>query len=349
MAMSGFFVLSGFGIHYSYTKRMQANWRQATRAFLLGRVCKIYPLYWLLLAVALWTDGYAARMAAAPQEAAWLPLHLLGVQNWWLFATDPLGGLFGLSWAVSVELCCYAAFPLLFLGVVRLNTRRNVLAAMAAVFVCTACWLMLLVFRWPQLYPAFRALWFDPATMTDAGFTPVLHSWLSYSSPLVRLPEFALGMLTAQLLHVEARSLHQPPAPPVLWMSAAFLYGLGTAAVLIDLSFAAITFRSALFPAVPAVLTIYLLVREADRIPRLFLSPRILTAAQATYCLYMLQYFTLHLFETRPQPVGDAAGLAVWAAKVLVSSALTMFLAHWLNVLVETPVHRRLQQALARR
>nr|WP_281354586.1 acyltransferase [Aurantimonas aggregata] len=110
-----FFMISGFFI----TTRYGGELRDVAdyRGFLRRRIARLYPLHVIvtlffvavaLLAMIAGADNYPWR-----QELEAMPLHLLAIHA--LGTTDHLALNF-VSWSVSAEIFCYAAFPLIIVA-----------------------------------------------------------------------------------------------------------------------------------------------------------------------------------------------------------------------------------------
>ena len=123
IAVSGFFVISGYLIRLVLSRKYDAGWHGA-KAFYISRALRIYPLYWLVLA-AYWTalvwlgDAPAFEFGRLPGDLSLLPYGILGMaadQNaFGLTTTDPL--LIGPAWTLCYDLLFYLLAPWLFVRV----------------------------------------------------------------------------------------------------------------------------------------------------------------------------------------------------------------------------------------
>lgn len=128
-----FFVLSGFLLAMNYSGRFAGGWTLgAWLDFLLQRVARIYPLYFVLMAASLAYSLllYGGVHASAPPPALALPqpardvaANLLMVQSWGLGES-----IDGVAWSLSTEWAAYLVFPLL-VAVALFGRRRAALAA----------------------------------------------------------------------------------------------------------------------------------------------------------------------------------------------------------------------------
>jgi peptidoglycan/LPS O-acetylase OafA/YrhL len=133
LATDFFLMLSGYVLARMYGERIVAG-RTGAAGFLVRRVARIWPAHLIVLA------AYAVAVAAAtlagvamnnPDGFAWelLPGHALLVHAWglsrpgWNYAT----------WTLSALVVCYAVFPLLWRGLVRLPSTAALPLAVAVV------------------------------------------------------------------------------------------------------------------------------------------------------------------------------------------------------------------------
>lgn len=123
-----FFVLSGFVIAHAYRERLQSGWQQ-TRAFLVRRVGRLWPLHVsLLLAFILFELGVlvAGRLGLSLGHEAFTDRNTVGALAGNLVLVQGLGVFDQLtwntpSWSISVEAFAYVLFAALCAV---LSTRR---------------------------------------------------------------------------------------------------------------------------------------------------------------------------------------------------------------------------------
>jgi peptidoglycan/LPS O-acetylase OafA/YrhL len=176
-----FFVLSGFVLTYSWGRDASAV------RFYRRRFARVYPVHLLFVAVAI------VPITAPPNWPA-LPANLLLLQAW--SPDDAVTRSFsGVSWSLSCELFCYAAFPLL----VRLLPRiRRPLATSAAVVVLAFAVGVALQVHSPGLglllfhLPAFRIVEFASGALAA---TAVMRGWV----PTLRIPWAAASVVACYL------------------------------------------------------------------------------------------------------------------------------------------------------
>jgi peptidoglycan/LPS O-acetylase OafA/YrhL len=161
-----FFALSGFILHHTYRGKLAEPGK--LKGFAVARFARIYPVY-LLATVAMvpFTPSFGG-WADVPQ---FLGLHL------WITTPVPLfGGWNGPAWTVSVEIFFYFCFPWLSALATRLGS-RSILVILA----------FLLLFTLVTASPTF------------VSTHPARFEWLRWvPTPLVRIPEFIIGLLVAE-------------------------------------------------------------------------------------------------------------------------------------------------------
>jgi peptidoglycan/LPS O-acetylase OafA/YrhL len=196
-----FFVLSGFILAYTYVAS-DGDLRGTRRAFWVARIARIYPVY--LLALALDFVPYLLRehhVAGMLTSAAAQPLLLQA----WIPSLDTWNSWDPPSWSLSVEAFFYLLFPFIIIALRRQS--KHVLWIVAGLSV--AVFAILPVFL---IYPVVT-WWPNLSWALDQ---------VLYFNPLMRLPEFTLGVVLG-LLHVRwhqqatsSRILH---TKSVLWDS----------------------------------------------------------------------------------------------------------------------------------
>lgn len=195
VGVSLFFVLSGFILTYTYTDARGAFTAQPPR-FWVARIARVYPVYLLGLLVSLpfflhWVSHRVAvdgALIGATKGGVVAGADLLLLQSWW----SPIAAVWNFpSWSLSCEAVFYLLFPFAAVPLARLPRRRLALVAVGL-------YAALLVP--PLLYLAVRPDGAVPATV-DSGAL-----WLTVLKfqPLLRLPEFLLGIVVGRLYMTRA-------------------------------------------------------------------------------------------------------------------------------------------------
>jgi peptidoglycan/LPS O-acetylase OafA/YrhL len=182
-----FFVLSGFILTHTY-----AGYKIDKAGFWRARFARIYPLYLFSLLVCAQPFLYLLRSTNPfggwfrEHTALTIALAITLLQAW----VPPAALAWNyVAWSLSVELFFYSLFPFLVPLVLRLPRRAIVAAAVG-------CWVVSLGFGL-----AYVAVNPDHVQLnaTEAAENLFWLNFLKYH-PIVRLPEFVLGMCCANLI-----------------------------------------------------------------------------------------------------------------------------------------------------
>lgn len=190
VGVSLFFVLSGFVLTYTYHDTLTTG-AVTRREFLVARVARLYPVYLLSLGFAVPALLWWMQRKQVPMNVEWLA-RLVGVNAGLLQAWNPRTAcvMNCPAWSLSVEAFFYVAFLFVLPVVAAWSVRRLVAAGALA-------WALSMVA--PLAYLAL---------LPDGPAAPGAHStgeWL-YTvkyNPLLRLPEFVMGMLAGRLFLLE--------------------------------------------------------------------------------------------------------------------------------------------------
>lgn len=157
-----FFVLSGFLLTWGYVGRVDAG------RFYVRRFARIYPSH-----IAMWLVALLVPVTAQPVTWPTAAVNLPLLQAWVPVERFTFG-MNGVTWSLSCEVAFYAAFPLALAWL----SRRSVRTA------------------WMVAGGAFLL----QAVFAVAVSLPGVPSWLSlmgFANPVVRFPEFLLGIAAA--------------------------------------------------------------------------------------------------------------------------------------------------------
>jgi peptidoglycan/LPS O-acetylase OafA/YrhL len=162
-----FFVLSGFILHQTYRGRIASG--EQVKRFAVARFARLYPVY-VVAVLAMLPFTTLAGWGDVPQFFLlhwWIPNGALGWTDW----NMP-------SWTLSVEFFFYLCFPLISRAVAGIGTR----------------WLLVAI---------IALLGFDLVTAASAVVAndEVLFAWMRWTPvPLLRLPEFVIGVCSAEIV-----------------------------------------------------------------------------------------------------------------------------------------------------
>lgn len=321
--VSFFFVLSGFILVYTYSGRCTSF-----RAFFQARFARIYPA--LAFALLVTGPGYfyvcVQMRAHNPQvfvpEWAWSASHLwlsmglsvLLLESW--LPQTALAWNFP-NWSLSVEAFFYCVFPLLLSRMMRLSRRQLVAVATTGFLLVLACTLL-----YTRLQPD------GPITLRTIG------PWINTIkfNPLVRLPEFLMGMATGLLFLRNERDRRM--AWPLVAVGIA-----GTAAVVMGSAWIPyVVIHTALLAPAFAVLIYGLALRPAGVG---VLEGRVMEAlGEASYPFYLLHSMVIGLFfldwKTGQAKHQTLLGLVGW---LLIAVAIAVAVDRW----IERPLRRLLR------
>lgn len=280
-AVTFFFLLSGFVLTYAHRRLDDLTSGASLRRYYLGRIARIYPVYWLALLIAAPQFIYEGMREINPfysasEFASSLLLAPLLLQTWY-----PLAAALWVwpAWSLSVEAAFYVILPFL---VPRLS-RRTVWQQLA---ISLALLVLVEVLRiWLS---NGGAPWFNPPFVLSFEFLHY-HFWLF-------APVFVLG---AALANVYTR---YPPTP-----HAASLMFNGAGAIILGL----FCCRSSVPPwalsnVVLAPLFAVLVLgatRAEGLLPRLLSSPLVVLLGNASYALYILHLPLFHCWEALHLPL----------------------------------------------
>jgi len=290
-----FFVLSGFILVYTYSQNNLGRGR-----FWWARFARVYPAYIVSLAVTAPFFLFALRHLSLP-FFAWSERHFTLATLATLFllqAWIPQGALTWnpVCWSLSVEAFFYSLFPFLLRSVKSLPRRKLAfgIAAFSLVGLSISVGYIL-------VHPDGRA------NVNSSDITLFWKNLLSFC-PLLRLPEFIVGML-AGLLFLRRKS-HR-------WLGSICIMTGSAIIVLITALVGRIPnpLISAGFLS-PAFAAIIFGVAMQPRWTRVLAFRPLVLLGEASYSLYLLHSFVMtKAFEAMPYlPRGIRAGVAVAAA-----------------------------------
>jgi peptidoglycan/LPS O-acetylase OafA/YrhL len=249
LGVSLFFVLSGFIL--TYTHKNDIINRRFISKFYMARFARIYPVYFLVLLIAL-------PILTAPLSLATMIAVITMVQSW---TTPPNAGYpwVGQAWTLSVEFFFYLCFPAILLCARRLNGSGTILVAAAAA-------ILIVTFGLSSIEPGTTEIPYMSSTAL-----PI---------PVLRIAEFIYGVMLCYLMTFY---------PWLSKVIGGNIYELVlTALILIIMSFATDVHVKALFTILIGVLIIQLSGGYGAISAALSSKPLILLGS-ASYALYLLQ------------------------------------------------------------
>ena len=202
VGVSLFFVLSGFILAHVYLGDGE-NVSFDRRKFWMARVARIYPVYLIGLLLA---APFVFEAHFNPDRPAWSTLKLLVTggscctltQSW----IPPMAMVWNSpGWSLSAEAFFYLLFPFVAPLLWRLNKRQTIVALAGLWLLCLAapvlCWLA-------------PISGFSDCPATVAPTSTWVTKLIAYN-PLLRLPEFLLGIALCRLFVLQKRVLGPLP------------------------------------------------------------------------------------------------------------------------------------------
>jgi peptidoglycan/LPS O-acetylase OafA/YrhL len=364
-----FFILSGFVIHYNYASLFR-DLPYATSAwgFFAARFARIYPLYFFFLLFGSLSDFTANWIGYAPREFTNYALHTLTLTQSWVYKIAihqrlVLDHGFGLAWSLSTEFFFYVAYAVFVFAILRIRKSGTSLASLA-VFSVVAIGLLLAAYENFGAIEALAKEFLRKVLSREQSSVASFYRWFFYFSPYVRIWEFALGCLTAQLfLIVQNR--------PILRLERAFANAAFGAALVFLLGFGGIYALSVASPeslgspdglgsqvakfvhffalnfgcALPLAVVIFYVARYKSIASNFFALPLVVWLGDISYSIYAVHTWTLRPL-IRP-PVSPSAIYDVDAIlRVVMGIAFTIIVSAGTYTLIERPCRRYLRALL---
>jgi len=276
LGVTFFFVLSGFILHLTYRDRIVTS--EQVKRFGIARFARLYPVY-LLAVLAMLPFATLKGWADVPQFLLlhwWIPNGALGWNDW----NMP-------TWTLSVEFFFYLCFPLLSRLTEKLGS-GTLLGLIAALLV-------------------FAAITGSSALIDNRLALLVWMKWTPV--PLLRLPEFLIGMFAAEL-HLRGHSARIPA-----WAIALLLIG--------GLALATSPRIAAFATAMSALLIMAIAGDQRSRFARALSARWLVLLGAASYALYLMH-----------QPVhfavlallGSSKAMVALQYPILIAGSVALFL-----------------------
>ena len=328
IAVSFFFVLSGFILVYVYKNRLNST---TTRKFYFKRFARIWPLHavCLLLLLTLLPKYLPAT------DFPWMRAvsHWTLMQSWYP-SVYWVGCYNGVSWSISAEAFFYFVFPWLLLG-----TPRQFLSKYACLFLATIGGLILIAFTFDgttpiqkvagsvidprmmaQFFPPFRVLEF--ATGMAAGFV-FLNRSASRSTAQGKTSTLTATGIEVLLLGLTVGYFHIFTASGLLQ----HLYSIPKIGQTLNywMSFSGGMFFHAI--------TIYVFAKSAGWVSRLMGSNAMVFLGEISFAFYMIHYMLIRFVK---QEFWFASNFSLIYFG-LFTLALSLAVSAWLYYMVEIP------------
>jgi peptidoglycan/LPS O-acetylase OafA/YrhL len=357
--MTLFFVLSGFVIHYNYSGLVTDGRLRGIAAFFWARFARLYPLFLLMMLVyVLVSQRQIAYWTGRPEELnaifQALPYFLLSIQSWIYklidggSLIDAIRGGSPPTWSISTEWFFYFAYPCIAWLILR--------ARSPAVILLVAC-------MWCVLWISFSTGLYDRTPQIDAWavdhFGPVAGvqnqadsfvRWLSYVSPYLRIGEFVLGAITAQL-YVALRSRgvmrwENTVGGAVFWAAALSVLLINYLAYSPDVPLTIFRKMAMNFALAPSVaLMVFCAARYQCVASRLLTSRAAIGLGEASYSIYLVH--SIVLIAAVKLSGAAVHGVAYNVVKLVVLMAIVVAISLLLYAYYEAPARRWLRRRLS--
>jgi peptidoglycan/LPS O-acetylase OafA/YrhL len=318
VAVSFFFVLSGFILTYQY-QTDAGELRGSRRKFWIARFARIYPVY--LFAFCLSVPMWWVRIRAV-HSALGTTLRLIVngvpflflIQSWTPWTANSINSP---AWSLSNEAFFYTLFPFLLPRLARLSLWRNgaaIFAGWAIVLGMSA-----LCCRAPDILPASEA-------KMALGVMQCLPIW--------HLPEFFIGMLVARFVIEQRAIVCYPSFRLLMWLSGLLLILACSSAAIPEL----VLGNGLLAPAF-ALLLMGSTQSSKSVVRSVLESKPLVFLGEISYSLYILQEPLARIYEAISTQRATAAFLPYFllllvgagAAYLLIEKPLQRYVRSWLE------------------
>jgi peptidoglycan/LPS O-acetylase OafA/YrhL len=354
--MTLFFVLSGFVIHYNYAQLVTVAGAKGIGSYLWARFARLYPLFLLMMLVYVlvssrhidYWNGHPERMNSTLRA---LPYFLLSMQSWFYIVIDgnplidAIGGASPITWSISTEWFFYFVYLALAWLVLRSRTPP-------ATIIVIVLWCVLWTAIAAGLYNrtasinAWAVAHFGPVADFGERQQDSFVRWLLYFSPYLRLGEFVLGSLVAQLyvlIRKQKVSTRENSAGTAAFIAAAasvvwityMEYSPNVGATLLRET----NMNFALAPS--AALLIFCAARYRGALFRLLTCRPAIALGDASYSIYLLHMVILTAAARLFVPSGH--GLLYAVAELLVLIVAISLISMALYAYYEAPARRILR------
>lgn len=310
VAVSYFYVLSGFIMAIAYYRPDKSRQAFDSRRYWWARVARIYPVYLLALLLMI-----AAKFQTAGSEPLTVALSLSMLQAW--IPSYPLT-LNSPGWSLSVEAFFYLCFPLLLLLVKRYHLLHLTIAA-------GLLWLVTQI---------GHTLLLNTEAYTPRG---LLHDVIFYN-PFMHLNTFIIGFIAGAWLQMGKLQRLSSPSLNVsglLLVSILIITMLATRPPIINSSGIAFDYTNGLIAPL-FLLFIVLLALNTGKISQCLQHKWLVLLGEASFSLYILQK-PLHGIYEKLMPAGIDANGALHFYVFVVLLTISALFSYWF---FEAPLRR---------
>jgi peptidoglycan/LPS O-acetylase OafA/YrhL len=353
-----FFVLSGFVIHYNYSQlfsTMRTRW--AIVEFLGARFARIYPLFICFFLVGIAVDNMLLWMDHNKLNLFVVLGHSLTLTQSWVYIVIfgdrlVLDNGYGLSWSLSTEFFFYLSYLLLVFYIARLRSVTSVVIAASVTSIFAFGAISFGIRSYPEKFTAFTGPYLHD--LGDANHS--VFRWFFYYSPYVRVLEFVLGCLAAQIYVLLKKHPVSPNEARLgrYLLVASLLALIACALIYVFEPFGPIVMKYVnilklnYLCAIPIATLLFCVSRYQSSPVAAFLgTPLMVVFGDLSYSMYTVHTWTLRIFE-RPE-VDSSVGLELEAVlRIVLAIALTMILSTATYRLIEVPARAWVRNSVAR-
>lgn len=308
IAMTGFFLLSGYVISLTYGKKDMSNVDEIFR-FYLKRLITIVPLYFVWAFLLVVANVVINGKSAAIEEIILFPVEVLGIQSVFstLFSFSHNPG----SWFISCILICYFLFPLLH-GISKKMTDRS-----RIILICVLSAILL--------------------------YSPLVQHYFQlqkiYSNPFFRALEFSIGILVSQLNIVTrpCKMILFMRKPLMCIMSLVVLVGVVTVARMYNIPADYMLYN---WVALPCFISLMVSLGSYN-FPKIQKSKVMKYLSELSFCIFLGQIiYVWYVVKYALQFIGFESNLI----KITVSFLLVFCIANVLHYFVEVPSSKFLRR-----
>ena len=359
--MTLFFVLSGFVIHYNYARLVTDGRLRGIAAFFWARFARLYPLLLLMLLVymlvsqrhvAYWT-GHPEQINAMFQA---LPYFLLSIQSWVYTLIgggaliDAIRGGSPPTWSISTEWFFYFAYPLIAWFILRARAPAIILFVIGIWCVVWTLFSTGLYDRTPQIN-AWAVDHFGPIAGMENHEDSFVR-WLLYITPYLRIGEFVLGAMTAQLyIALQRRDVTRQEnvlGGALFWAAALSVILVTFVEYSPDVPMTIFRKMNMNFALAPSVaLLVFCAARYRGAASRLLTSRPAIALGEASYSIYLVHSIVL---ISAVKLTGSAVhGTAYNVVKLIVLMAIVVAISLLLYAYYEAPARQWLRRRGSKR
>jgi peptidoglycan/LPS O-acetylase OafA/YrhL len=287
LAVSYFFVLSGFVMLYTYENKTPTY-----REFIIKRIARIVPLYLLAILISIAPAIVLATLGKQDTPPDFWTSLFLNITFLQAYVPGYVYGINNPGWSLSVEMMFYALFPFLLL-LYRKNFRGFVTAVIIFFVLSQAAHLIF-------------------AAQLKDNYSEVMHQ-LVYYNPIFHFNEFLVGMLGAYMLRRYEVIFTKVPSLVILIATFAVIYWIGP--------------YFSMHNGLVGPLFLLFIIAVAAKEPKFLQSKALVYFGDISYGIYILQkpliYYVYNILNPKILHLGETSIFYVYLLVLIVVSALS--------------------------